>query len=148
MLRKIVLGITMLSSLAFSDVTVKILEPIRFKDVNTISIDGNYVVGEGVFEVSTDNPKEDLGKKIVFRFPENGTMTNKKNTIPVKKYSLPTDDNSMIISTERESVKFYALINRRDIGKNKAPEVVEGEYTGYVPIVFSLYERIGKGGEN
>lgn len=148
MLKKIILGISMLSSVALAEVTVKILEPIRFKDLNTISIEADYLVGEGVFEVSTDNPKVDLGKKIVFRFPETGIMTNKKNTITVKKYSLPTKDDSMIISTEREQVKFYALIDRREIGRNKLPEIVEGEYVGYVPVVFSLYERIKKGGEN
>ncbi|WP_407537973.1 hypothetical protein [Cetobacterium somerae] len=75
-------------------------------------------------------------------------MTNKKNTIKIDKYSLETEENSMIISTKRELVKFYALVNRRNIGKNKDPKIVEGEYVGYVPVVFSLYESIKKGGSN
>lgn len=147
LINKVIAGVSILSSLTLAEVSVKIIEPIRFKDVNTISLGGDYVVGEGVFEIYTDNPKVDLGKKIVFRFPEKGVMTNKKNMIPVAKYSLPNEDNSMIISTEREQVKFYALVNRREIGKNKDPKIVEGEYVGYVPVVFSLYERVNKGGD-
>lgn len=141
------LGMILISSFAFGEVSIKINEPIRFKDFNTRSIERDYIVGEGSFEVSTDNEKGDLGKKIIFRFPEQGYMSNKKNTIKINKYSMETDDNSMIISTKREIVKFYALVNRREIGKNNTPEVIEGEYVGYVPVVFSLYENIVKGGK-
>lgn len=140
------IGICIISSLAFGEVHIKIHEPIRFKDLNTRSLERDYLVGEGSFEVYTDNEQEDIGKKIVFRFPEVGYMTNKKNTIKIDKYSMETDENSMIVSTKREIVKFYALVNRREIGKNKEPRVVEGEYVGYVPVVFSLYENIRRGG--
>lgn len=140
------IGMCIISSLVFGEVHIKIHEPIRFKDLNTRSLERDYLVGEGSFEIYTDNEQEDIGKKIVFRFPEVGYMTNKKNNIKIDKYSMATDENSMIISTKREIVKFYALVNRREIGKNKEPKVVEGEYTGYVPVVFSLYENIIRGG--
>ncbi|MGL5413966.1 hypothetical protein [Cetobacterium sp.] len=142
------IGVVLFSSVAFSEVFIKIHEPIRFKDLNTRSLERDYIVGEGSFEVYTDNEKVDLGKKIVFRFPETGYMSNKKNNIKIEKYSMETSDNSMLISTKREIVKFYALVNRREIAKNKEPKVIEGEYTGYIPVVFSLYQNIRKGENN
>lgn len=150
-MRKIILTMfgCILSVTSFSQVDVKILEPIRFKNLNTLAINDDIIVGEGQFEVSTDNKEEDLGKKIVFRFPNEGFMTNKKNIIKVEKYSLDetgkigNEKNEMIISTEREIVKFYAFVKRRDISRDKDAEQVEGEYVGYVPVVFSLYKRIG-----
>lgn len=145
--RYILIFMLLFSTLTFSEVIVKIYEPIRFKDLNTKSLGEDYIVGEGAFEVSTNNEKEDLGKKIVFRFPDSGFMTNKKNSIKIKKYSMETEEKSMIISTKREIVKFYALVNRREIGKNKNPKIVEGEYVGYVPVIFSLYERAYKDSE-
>lgn len=139
------LGMCLVSSLSFGEVHIKIHEPIRFKDLNIKSLERDYLVGEGSFEIYIDK-EEDIGKKIVFRFPDSGYMTNKKNIIKVDKYSMVTDENSMIISTKREIVKFYALVNRREIGKNKEPKIIEGEYVGYVPVVFSLYENIKRGG--
>lgn len=140
------MGICLISSLTFGEVHIKIHEPIRFKDLNMRSLERDYIVGEGSFEIYTDDEKVDIGKKIVFRFPEYGYMTNRKNIIKINKYSMATNENSMIISTKREIVKFYALVNRREIGKNKEPNIVEGEYVGYVPVVFSLYENIKRGG--
>ncbi|WP_300341572.1 hypothetical protein [Fusobacterium sp.] len=137
----------LLYTLTFSEITVKISEPIRFKDLNTKSLGEDYIVGEGAFEVSTDNEEKDIGKKIIFRFPETGFMTNRKNNIKIAKYAMETEDKSMIISTKREIVKFYALVDRREIGRNKDPKIVEGEYVGYVPIIFSLYEKEFKNSE-
>lgn len=137
-------GLFIVSNLVFGEVYIKIHEPIRFKDFSTRSIENDYLVGEGSFEIYTDSD-EDLGKKIVFRFPEVGYMSNKKNTIKVEEYSIEGDKNSMIISKKREIVKFYASVNRREIKKNKEPEIIEGEYIGYVPVVFSLYESIHRG---
>ena len=141
------MGLCLISSLVFGEVHIKIHEPIRFKDLNTRSLERDYIVGEGSFEVYTDNEKEDIGKKIVFRFPEVGYMSNRKNIVKIDKYSIETNENSMIISTKRELVKFYALVNRREIGKNKDSKIVEGEYVGYVPVIFSLYESINRGGK-
>lgn len=143
-MKKVLLLMWMMSMslLTFSQISVKINEPIRFKDLNTRSLEGDYLVGEGSFEVSTDKVEEDLGKKIVFMFPETGFMTNKKNTIKVEKYGMETEEKSMIVSTKREIVKFYAFIKRRDILKNKDPKVIEGEYVGRIPVVFSIYENI------
>lgn len=143
-MRKIFIAVCMIiiSSFTLAEVFIKIHEPIRFKDLNTRALERDYLLGEGSFEIYTDNETEDIGKKIVFRFPEIGYMSNKKNIIKVEKYSLQKDDKSMILSTKREIVKFYAFVNRRNIGKNKEPEIVEGEYTGHIPVVFSLYEKV------
>lgn len=143
-MKKILAVITffIIYTLSLSEVFVKIHEPIRFKDLNTRSLGQSYIVGEGSFEIYTDREDLDLGKKIIFRFPDNGIMTNKKNQIKIDEYKMDNDENSMIISTKREIVKFYALVNRRNIGKNELPEIVEGKYIGYVPVIFSLYEKI------
>lgn len=132
----------MLPRTALAEVSVKISEPIRFKDVNTNSLGEDYILGEGSLEISTDNEKEDIGKKIVFTFPEGGMLSNKKNNIRVKKYSLETEDKSMIISTKKEIIKFFAIADRKEIERNKDPQIIEGEYVGKVPIVLSLYKKV------
>lgn len=128
-------------SFSFSKIIIDIKEPIRFKDFNTKALKETYIVGEGAFEIYTDNEKNDLGKKIIFKFPKNGIISNKKNQIKVNKYQMENNANSMILSTKREIVKFYALISKKEIKKNKDPHLLEGEYVGYVPIIFSLYEK-------
>lgn len=132
----------MLSHTALAEISVKINEPIRFKDVNTNSLGDDYILGEGSLEISTDNEKEDIGKKIVLTFPEEGILSNKKNNIHIKKYSLETKDKSMIISTKKEIIKFFAIADRREIERNKDPQIIEGEYVGKVPIVLSLYKKV------
>lgn len=130
------------STMALGEINIKINEPIRFKDMNTRSLGSDYLCGQGSFEVYTDNEEEDLGKKISFKFPSYGYISNKKNVVKVEKYTLEDDEDSMILSTKREIVKFYALVKKREINSWKEPEIIEGRYEGTVPVEIFVYKKV------
>lgn len=146
MSRKIIIILSMLLSsiIMYGEVTVNIHEPIRFKDYNIRSISSSKLIGKGTLEIYTDNEVEDIGKKIVFKFPDSGVMTNKKKWIKVDKYSLEGRNNEMIISKKRELVDFYAVIDKSQFKDYEKAEILDGEYVGRVPIILSLYKKGGK----
>lgn len=125
---------------SFGEIFVKIHEPIRFQNHNTRSISSNTLVGEGILEIYTDDEKEDLGKKIIFRFPENGTMSNKKKNIKVEKYSLEIKEKEFILTNKRELIKVFAYINKNNFSNYNETELIEGEYSGTIPIILSVYK--------
>ncbi|MGL4652837.1 hypothetical protein [Cetobacterium sp.] len=131
-----------IGNLAFSDIKVKIAEPMRFKSINTTHLDKDKVLGKGIIEVYTDNKEEDFGKKIVFQFPEYNLMTNRRKWLKVEKLGMATSEKEMIITKEREQVPFYAVLDRKDIDKGEVIDV-EGEYVGYIPIIVSQYKKRG-----
>lgn len=128
--------------LIFSEIKVKIVEPMRFKNINTTHLDKNKVLGKGVIEVFTDNKEEDLGKKIVFEFPEYNLMTNRRKWLKVEKLGMESSKKEVILTKEREQFDFYAVLDRKDIAKGEVIDI-EGEYIGYIPIVISQYQKKG-----
>jgi hypothetical protein len=146
MSRKIIIILNMLLSsiIMYGEVIVSIHEPIRFKDYNIRSISSSKLIGKGTLEIYTDNEVEDIGKKIVFKFPDSGVMTNKKKWIKVDKYSLEGRNNEMIISKKRELVDFYAVVDKSQFKDYEKAEILDGEYVGRVPIILSLYKKGGK----
>ena len=131
----------LINCFSYGEVFIKIHEPIRFDEYNTRSIRSDILVGQGTLEVYTDNEKEDIGKKIICRFPDTGLMTNRKKWIKIEKYATEDKKNEMIISNKRELVKFYAVIDKKKINKGEDPQIIEGDYIGYVPIILSLYSK-------
>lgn len=131
----------LINCFSYGEVFIKIHEPIRFDEYNTRSIRSDILVGQGTLEVYTDNEKEDIGKKIIFRFPDTGLMTNRKKWIKIEKYATEDKKNEMIISNKRELVKFYAVIDKKKINKGEDSQIIEGDYIGYVPIILSLYSK-------
>ncbi|MEG0235838.1 MAG: hypothetical protein RR523_04795 [Cetobacterium sp.] len=125
----------------YSEVSVRVYEPLRFKNYNIRSIEEDMILGEGVFEISTNDIENDKGKKIVIRFPEKGLMTNKKKWIKIDKYFIENKNKEILITREIEHIKFYAFLDRRKINKGESGEIVEGEYVGKVPVIFSLYSQ-------
>lgn len=144
--RKIIIILSMILSsvIMYGEVTVSIHEPIRFKEYNIRSISSSKLIGKGTLEIYTDNEMEDFGKKIIFKFPETGVMTNKKKLIKVDKYSLEDKTNEMIISKKRELVDFYAVVDKSQFKDYDKAEILDGEYVGRVPIILSLYKKGGK----
>lgn len=132
--------LTIISTSIFAKVEIKILEPLRFEYFNTRMLQAEEIAGYGVLEITAK--KEDFGKKIVFSFPKSGLMTNRKKWIKVEKYGMELPNKELIISQETEHIKFYALINKRDIDKGEDAKIIEGEYTGYVPIIVSQYSQL------
>lgn len=130
--------------LAPGEIKIKIFEPIRFDDVVNEEIGKNIAVGVGIIEITTDNLKEDLGKKLVFNFPEKGLMTNRKKWIEIEKYQLENRDREIIIKNKIQQVKLYAILDKRKLDRGEEAAIIEGDYVGFVPMVISQYGRVMK----
>lgn len=136
----------LINILTMAEISMKIYEPIRFKNVNTRGIASDTIIGEGTLEITTDNEVDDYGKKLVFNFPKSGLITNKKRWLKIEKYLMDKEEKDYEIKYKRALIKFYAIIDRNELTKGglKAEEI-EGEYIGYVPIIVSQYGKlIGK----
>lgn len=132
--------LTILSTSIFAKVEIKILEPLRYEYFNTKMLQAEEIAGYGVLEITAK--KEDFGKKLVFSFPKSGLMTNMKKWIKVQEYGMELPNKELIITQETEHVKFYALLNKRDIDNGEDAKIIEGEYIGYVPIIVSQYSQL------
>lgn len=143
MIKKLlVAGVFLLSIPSFAKIEVSIFEPIRFKYFNTRDLGSDKIVGEGIIQIFTDNKEEDIGKKLVFDFPKSGLLTNRKKWVKIEKYHLELPDKEMIITQETEHIKFYAILDKRDIDKGEEADIIEGNYIGYVPIIVSQYSKL------
>ena len=139
-MKKLVFLIMIIISVqSFSEITLKIHEPIRFSNINTKMI-GDIIIGEGVIEIISDNLEIDRNKKFIFKFPKKGLMTNKKRWIEISEYLMEDSDKVFRVTREKKLVKIYAQIERRRLNDQliKA-EDLEGEYIGYVPIIVEQY---------
>lgn len=144
MFKKFIIILLILSTSTFAKIIVKVNEPIRFKDINSSEL-GNIVTGEGIVEIFTDNLEEDLGKKVILRFPTDGLMTNSKKWLIVDKYMIDEGDREIEIIQERRRVKIYAILKKTQIDdKSYTAEQLEGEYVGYAPIIVEVYGRLVK----
>ena len=124
---------------SFAKVEIKIVEPLRFQYLNTRQLTNDKLEAKGVIEISAD--KEDFGKKITFDFPKSGLMSNRKKWVKIEKYELELPEKEMIVTQETEHINFFAILDRRDLTKGETPEITEGIYTGYVPIIISEYSQ-------
>lgn len=124
---------------SFSKVEIKILEPLRFEYLSTKKLSNENIAGYGIVEIRAD--KSDFGKKITFDFPKQGLMTNRKKWIKINKYGLDLPKKEIIVKQEVEHIKFYALLDKKDIDKGEESKIIEGEYIGYIPIVISEYSK-------
>lgn len=137
-----------LSINTFAKIQVKMVEPMVFKKMNSEAL-GTKVLAKGVLEVSTDNKEEDYGKLLKFFFPEVGFLTNRKHWIKVEGFYIDKNEDEHIISREKERIDFYGVIDRKDIGKwDFPPEIIEGDYVGYIPINISQYGKLSDAFKN
>lgn len=164
-MKKMFLGaLLVLSNVAYAEISIRIFEPIRFKDINTRSL-GEYVIGEGTLEISTDRLNDvvdengnvlkdengvlmlgDSGKKIEFKIPEyGGLLNNGKRYLKVEKYVMEDSDKNYVVDREKKHIKIYAYIPKKSLNdKNEDASVLEGEYVGRVPIIAVQKSRIQK----
>lgn len=126
-----------MSITSFAKITIKISEPIRFKHVNISGMSRDIIVGEGTLEVLAEDA--DVGKKLTFVFPEYGLMTNMKRWVKIKKYEMVNKKFEVV--KRNDVVKFYAVLDRRNLDKGENPDVIEGEYIGYVPIIVRQFSK-------
>lgn len=131
-----------ISTLTLAKIDIKMVEPMVFKKLNTEAL-GTKVLARGVIEVSTDNKDEDFGKLLKFMFPKVGFITNRKHWLKVNGFYIEKDKDEHTVTKEKEQINFYGVIDRKDIGKwDISPEVIEGDYIGYVPINIAQYDKI------
>lgn len=136
-----------LGIVSYSEVSIKIHEPMRFENINMTTI-SDAVVGKAVIEISTDDLENDYGKRLIFKFPESGLMTNKKRWLKIKKYMMENSDKNIVLENKRRLVNIYAIIDRKTINDGKIDaKILEGEYVGYLPLVISQYSKIIEGKE-
>lgn len=143
MIKKIMVALFILTSIcSYSQIKIKIYEPMRFENINTTTM-SDVVVGKGTIEVYTDDFENDLGKKLTFKFPEKGLMTNKKRWLKIEKYMMENSEKNITIDSERRLINIYAVIDRKGINNGTMEaKFLEGEYVGYLPIVVSQYSKI------
>ena len=132
----------LIKSISFSEINIKIFEPIRFKEISTIGLGSDRVIGVGILEISTDDLEIDKDKKLKFNFPKKGLMTNRKKWIKIDEYRLETLNNDFIITKKIEQIKIFTILNKRDIDNGEEADVIEGDYIGYVPIIISQYSKL------
>lgn len=136
----IMIAFLAICTLSLSEIKVKIVEPLRFRDINHTEVGPNKVVAVSHVEIYTTDKQKDIGKRIVFKFPEYVNMTNRKKWIKVEKVGMDRKENEIILENERELVKFYAILDRRELDKGEEIEQIEGEYIGQLPIVMGVYD--------
>lgn len=133
---------SIISFSSYSEIKLKIYEPMRFEVVNLSNM-SDTVIGRGSIEIYTDNLENDYGKKLVFKFPEKGLMTNKKRWLKIEKYLMEDKDKTITIENERRIVNIYAVIDRSTINDGKMEaKFIEGEYVGQIPIIASQYSKV------
>lgn len=140
-MNNILLLIFLISTISYSEIQVRIVEPLRFRNINSTEIGPNQVLATSQVEVYTDNKEEDIGKRVVFKYPDYLLMTNRKKWVKVKKIGMELKENEIILDRERVPVVFYAILDKRDLDKGEKAELIEGEYIGQFPVVFSVYKR-------
>lgn len=135
----------------YSEVKIKLLEEIKFENLNTQGTSLIEVIGIGKLEVSTDSLEEDMGKVLVFKFPQSAVMSNRKKQIVLKDISLSFQGknsregrnikNEMVVTKNYEIIEIYLTLNKNQLLSEESPDVVEGEYIG--DILFEV-EEYGK----
>lgn len=143
MMKKIMMFIFFsMGIVSYSEVSIKIHEPMRFENINMTTV-SDAVIGKAIIEISTDDLENDYGKKLVFKFPENGLMTNKKRLLKIEKYMMEDSDKNIILENKRRLVNIYAVIDRKTINDGKIDaKILEGEYVGFLPLVVSQYTKV------
>ncbi|MGL4642041.1 MAG: hypothetical protein ACRCVB_03070 [Cetobacterium sp.] len=136
-----ILLFTLTFSSGYAEIKMKIVEPLRFRNINHTELGKNQVVAISHVEIYTTNKEEDLGKRISFKFPPYINMTNRRKWIKVEKVGMDRKENFIVLERERELVKFYAILDRRELDKGEEIEIIEGEYVGQLPIVMGVYTK-------
>lgn len=142
MKKLLILLFLLIKNISFSEIDIKIFQPIRFKEISTKGVDSDKIIGSGILEISTDNLEIDKDKKLKFNFPKKGLITNRKKWVKIDEYKLETVNNDFIVTKKIEQIKIFAVLNKQDIDNGEEADIIEGDYIGYVPIIVSQYSRL------
>lgn len=145
-LLKLLILFLIINIVSFSEIEVKIFKHLTFKEINSTDM-RESVVGKGILQIEAE--EEDYGKIVEFVFVEKGVMTNGKTPIQVEKFNLcDKDDERIVIDRKTKQVEFYAVVDKRKIGKRAIDaNILEGKYIGVMPIAVNIYAPEIKKGE-
>lgn len=143
---KIIVLFLLMANLALSSIVIKVVEPLNFKNVKNIQIEGEKVISKGYLEITTTEIDEDIirdyGKLLKIRFPSLVFITNKNNLIAVESISLNEEEkDGVIFKRNGQKVEVIGIIDKRKI--NSLDENIDGEYIGDIPIEIEIYEKVG-----
>lgn len=143
---KIIVLFLFMANLAFSSIVIKVVEPLNFKNVKNIQIEGEKVISKGYLEITTTEIGEsvikDYGKLLKIKFPSLVFITNKNNLIAVESISLNEEEkDGVIFKKNGQKVEVIGVIDKRKI--NSLDENIDGEYIGDIPIEIEIYEKTG-----
>lgn len=143
---KIIVLFLLMANLAFSSIVIKVVEPLNFKNVKSIQIEGEKVISKGYLEITTTEIDEsvirDYGKLLKIKFPSLVFITNKNNLIAVESISLNEEEkDGVIFKRNGQKVEVIGVIDKRKI--NSLDENIDGEYIGDIPIEIEIYEKVG-----
>lgn len=129
----------LISTFTFGEIKVGVHKHMKFRQLNTRSM-GQNIVGEGVIEITAD--EEDFGKVIELTFLKEGMMTNGRNVIPVENFSVEERFEKFVIKSKTTLIRCFATLDKRKIGKRRiAPEMLEGDYRGAMPVMIAVYGK-------
>ncbi len=124
---------------SFAEIKTKVYKNITFENINTKS-NSRQLVGTGILEITCE--EEEIGSIIRLDFLKKGYITNRKNWIEIKKFHIEDKDKIFILNSKVKHIKFYGIIDMKDIGKNIIDgDLIEGKYVGATPILLSIYEK-------
>lgn len=143
---KIIVLFLLMANLAFSSIVIKVVEPLNFKNVKNIEIEGEKVISKGYLEITTTEIGEsvikDYGKLLKIKFPSLVFITNKNNLIAVESIALNEEEkDGVIFKKNGQKVEVIGVIDKRKI--NSLDENIDGEYIGDIPIEIEIYEKTG-----
>lgn len=143
---KIIVLFLFMANLAFSSIVIKVVEPLNFKNVKNIQIEGEKVISKGYLEITTTEIGEsvikDYGKLLKIKFPSLVFITNKNNLIAVESISLNEEEkDGVIFKRNGQKIEVIGVIDKRKI--NSLDENIDGEYIGDIPIEIEIYEKTG-----
>lgn len=143
---KIIVLFLLMANLAFSSIVIKVVEPLNFKNVKNIQIEGEKVISKGYLEITTteigENVIKDYGKLLKIKFPSLVFITNKNNLIAVESISLNEEEkDGVTFKRNGQKIEVIGVIDKRKI--NSLDENIDGEYIGDIPIEIEIYEKTG-----
>lgn len=118
-------------------------KPVIFKEVRAQN-NGLYkskATARGVIEIYSDNIKEDLGKLIVFQVPSHTYITNKKRWVKTDKIIFQKNEQKTTIDSETKKIVFHIILDKKELSKEENSDLIDGVYTGNLPINYSIYEK-------
>ncbi|MGL5279121.1 MAG: hypothetical protein ACRC8M_08650 [Cetobacterium sp.] len=143
---RIVALFLLMTNLLFATIVIKVIEPLNFKNIKNVQLEGEKVISKGYLEITTtevdqDNSK-DYGKLLKIKFPSTLFITNKNNWIIVENISLNEEEkNGVVFKRNGQKVEIIGIIDKRKI--DSLSDNVDGEYIGEIPMEIEIYENIG-----